>query len=73
MNSKQSTNLASINSSQLKKFPVLVPPLIEQEMIIKRLLASDGNISKLEFDIDKNKRVKKGLMQDLLTGTVLVK
>jgi type I restriction enzyme S subunit len=72
MNSKQSTNLASINSSQLKKFPVLVPPLDEQEMILKKLLAADGNISKLEFDIDKNKRVKKGLMQDLLTGKVRV-
>ena len=72
MNSKQSTNLASINSSQLKKFPVLVPPLGEQEMILEKLLAADGNISKLVLDIDKNKRVKKGLMQDLLTGKVRV-
>lgn len=72
MNSKQSTNLASINSSQLKKFPVLVPSLDEQEKILGKLMAIDGNISKLELDIDKNKRIKKGLMQDLLTGKVKV-
>lgn len=31
--SKQSTNLASINSTQLKQFPVLLPPLPEQQKI----------------------------------------
>src|SRR5262249_55246710 len=30
---KQSTNLASINSTQLKQFPVLIPPMCEQEII----------------------------------------
>jgi type I restriction enzyme S subunit len=72
MNSKQSTNLASINSSQLKKFPVLVQSLDEQEKILGKLMAIDGNISKLELDIDKNKRIKKGLMQDLLTGKIKI-
>ena len=72
INSKQSTNLASINSSQLKKFPVLVPSLDEQEKILGKLRTIDGNISNLELDIDKNKRIKKGLMQDLLTGKVQV-
>ena len=33
--SKQTTNLASINSTQLKNFPVLIPSIAEQEMIIK--------------------------------------
>ena len=72
MNSKQSTNLASINSSQLKRFPVLVPSIEEQQRILYRLSAIDGNISKLKLDVEKNKRVKKGLMQDLLTGKVQV-
>jgi type I restriction enzyme S subunit len=72
MNSKQSTNLASINSSQLKRFPVLVPSIEEQQVILEKLSAVDGNISKLKLDVDKNKRVKKGLMQDLLTGKVKV-
>jgi type I restriction enzyme S subunit len=39
MNSKQSTNLASINSSQLKRFPVLVPSIDEQQVILERLRA----------------------------------
>ena len=37
--SKQTTNLASINSTQLKNFPVLIPSMMEQEVII-RLLGS---------------------------------
>lgn len=32
---KQTTNLASINSTQLKAFPVLFPPFDEQEEIVK--------------------------------------
>lgn len=46
---KRSTNLASINSSQLKNFPVLVPPLEEQRHIARilgtwshALAAADG-------------------------------
>ncbi|WP_300710564.1 restriction endonuclease subunit S [uncultured Desulfovibrio sp.] len=35
--SKQTTNLASINSTQLKKFPVRLPPLPEQEEIVRLL------------------------------------
>lgn len=38
--SKQTTNLASINSTQLKNFPVLIPSMMEQEMIIRLLDSS---------------------------------
>jgi len=46
--SKQSTNLASINSSQLKAFPVLFPPLPEQKAIVDLLSAWDEAIEKTE-------------------------
>lgn len=35
--SKQTTNLASINSTQLKKFPVRLPSLLEQQEIVRIL------------------------------------
>jgi len=44
--SKQSTNLASINSTQLKEFPVLLPPLPEQTAIADLLSTWDAAIEK---------------------------
>jgi type I restriction enzyme S subunit len=46
--SKQSTNLASINSTQLKKFPVLLPPLPEQAAITSILSTWNLAIEKAE-------------------------
>ena len=46
--SKQSTNLASINSSQLKAFPVLFPDIKTQEEIIERASLWDTGIEKTE-------------------------
>ena len=48
LSSKQSTNLASINSTQLKDFPVLKPPVPEQRMITEILRTWDEGIGKLE-------------------------
>ena len=47
--SKQSTNLASINSTQLKAFPVLLPPISEQSAIVETFSHWDQAISKLEL------------------------
>ena len=38
--SKQTTNLASINSTQLKNFPVIIPSMMEQEVIIRLIDSS---------------------------------
>ncbi|WP_087744104.1 MULTISPECIES: restriction endonuclease subunit S [unclassified Acidovorax] len=45
---KRSTNLASINSSQLKSFPVLLPPLAEQNRIARILSIWDQAIATSE-------------------------
>ncbi len=45
---KRSTNLASINSSQLKSFPVLLPPLHEQQRIAGILTTWDEGITATE-------------------------
>lgn len=66
--SKQSTNLASINSSQLKAFPIPLPPLPEQRAIAAVLSAWDRAIRQTTDLIAAKRRIKQGLMQQLLTG-----
>lgn len=69
---KQTTNLASINSSQLKQFPILLPSLKEQEDICRALDSVDQNISNIQLKLSQHNNLKKALMQDLLTGKVRV-
>ncbi len=64
--SKQSTNLASINSSQLKQFPVLLPPLSEQQKIADILGTWDEALKKLDGLIAAKARRKQTLMRRLL-------
>ena len=66
--SKQSTNLASINSSQLRQFPVPLPVLAEQRKIADILTASDEALSQLDALTKAEERRKNALMQQLLTG-----
>lgn len=65
---KRSTNLASINSTQLKEFPVLVPPLPEQKKIAQILSAWDKAIATSEQLLVNRQQQKKAMMQQLLTG-----
>lgn len=71
--SKQSTNLASINSTQLRQFPALLPPLPEQRKIAEILGTWDDGLEKLDTLIAAKERRKNGLMQQLLTGKRRVK
>ena len=73
MSSKQSTNLASINSTQLNRFPVALPSSVEQERIEERIMALNGHVDSLGQELAKLRQQKHGLMQDLLTGRVRVK
>ena len=68
--SKQSTNLASINSTQLKEFPVLLPPLAEQRAIAAILSTWDEAITLTKRLIAALRQRKQALMQILLTGEV---
>jgi len=67
---KQTTNLASINSRQLKAFPVLVPPVAEQRRIVEILTAVDQAIATARAVVQQVHVVKTGLMQELLTRGV---
>jgi type I restriction enzyme, S subunit len=66
--SKQSTNLASINSSQLKAFPLPLPSLTQQESMAKVVHAVEKKSEVLSTLIDAKRTYKRGLMQQLLSG-----
>lgn len=62
---KRSTNLASINSSQLKQFPVLMPGLAEQGKISEVLSSWDMAIAIAERLLANNQVQKIALMREL--------
>lgn len=70
--SKQSTNLASINSTQLKKFPVLRPSPDEQREVLKAVVAIDSVLELDRAELAGLRLLKQGLARDLLTGKVRV-
>ncbi|MEU2363195.1 restriction endonuclease subunit S [Streptomyces noursei] len=65
---KQTTNLASINSTQVKDMPVPVPPPEEQDRLLAPVRAIRARIAALSSQIEKLKAVQKGMTEDLLTG-----
>lgn len=64
---KRSTNLASINSTQIKEFPVLAPPVDEQKKIAQILSTWDSAITTTEQLLANSQQQKRALMQQLLT------
>ena len=66
--SKQSTNLASINSTQLKSFPVPLPLYDEQQRIERIIRQNLAMYNETIRQLRKIQSLKKALMQDLLTG-----
>jgi type I restriction enzyme S subunit len=70
--SKQSTNLASINSTQLKKFPVLRPSPDEQRDVLRAVEVIDSVLELNRAELAGLRLLKQGLARDLLTGKVRV-
>jgi len=65
--SKKAVNQASINQTELGRVKVILPPLPEQKKIAEILSTVDKAIEKVDQAIEKTERLKKGLMQELLT------
>ena len=68
--SKRTTNLASINLTQLKEFPIPIPALKDQRRITEILGSADEAIRSTEQLIAKLELTKRGLLHDLLTRGV---
>lgn len=62
-----------LNSSQVEETPIPLPPIPEQQKIAEILSTVDRRLDALRNRKEKLGRIKKGLMNDLLTGKVRVK
>ena len=58
----------NITSLDIKRFPIAIPPLPEQEAIAEALGDADALIASLEALIAKKRDLQRAAMQDLLTG-----
>lgn len=65
---EQGSTFSAINSQDIKKLKILLPPLHEQNRIVAVLESWDKAIDVLSKKIKIKKNIKKGLMQQLLTG-----
>jgi type I restriction enzyme S subunit len=72
VSAKQSTNLASINKSQLNVFPILKPALDEQHRILNSIRNHSSMLELTQDNLAKLQSLKTGLMQDILSGKVRV-
>lgn len=62
------STVSGIQQNELKRIKFSLPPLPEQSRIVSVLETWDQLIKKLTQKIEIKKQIKKGLMQDLLTG-----
>jgi type I restriction enzyme, S subunit len=63
----------ALNTSQVKRLKIPIPTILEQKEIAEILSTVDEKIKLLKEKSNKLERVKKGLMNDLLTGRRRVK
>ncbi|MGG7142108.1 restriction endonuclease subunit S [Clostridium nigeriense] len=63
----QGSSNININANNIKDLKICLPPLKEQEKIALILSTVDEQIDNVDELIQKNKELKKGLMQQLLT------
>ena len=77
INSRQSTNLASISSTNLAELPVVMPPFEERSAILKRIEAEtariDALITKVQEHIDKLREHRTALISAAVTGKIDVR
>lgn len=71
LRSKQMT-VTNLHLEEIKEFQIPLPSHSEQHRIAEILTATDTYIEKEQTYLNKLQQIKKGLMQDLLTGKVRV-
>ena len=67
------TTVLGIKGSRLHKLKIAIPRLDEQRFIVKRLKAIDNKLQTELTYLQKMQSLKKGLMEDLLSGRKQVK
>lgn len=69
---KSAVAQASINQQDVRCLPVPLPRMDEQQRICRRASAIEQTLDHEQANLDKLRRLKRGLMQDLLTGRIPV-
>lgn len=67
------TTIPDLNHGDFYAIPILVPPLSEQQKIAEILSSADEKIEILQNKKSEYEKLKKGLMQKLLTGQIRVR
>lgn len=74
ISASKTATMTTIDQGAIKKCPVLVPPSEEQTAIATLISDMDNEIQALERRLAKTRKIKQGMMQELLTGkTRLIK
>ncbi|MFB8756237.1 restriction endonuclease subunit S [Streptomyces nigra] len=68
---KQTTNLASINSTQVKHMPVPVPSLTEQEKLLGPIRSIRSRVAAVDRQLSKLRVIQQGVLEDLLSGRAI--
>jgi type I restriction enzyme S subunit len=63
----QGSTFEAVNGSEMRDFPLTLPPLPEQQKIASILSSVDDVITKTTAQIEKLRDLKTGMMQELLT------
>jgi type I restriction enzyme S subunit len=66
------TTMVNLNTPLLESLRLAFPPKEEQDEIVRLLKAVDEDLKTTSYQLGKVRRLKAGLMQDLLTGKVSV-
>ena len=66
---KQTTNLASLNLTTLKSFPVPAPPLVEQREIVAKLQSIRRNEDRLRTEISRAESHSDSLRRSILADS----
>ena len=77
LTAKQTTNLASTNSSSLRAFPIVLPPLVEQratlDEISRQSTGLDAAIDRAHREISLLREYRTRLIADVVTGKLDVR
>jgi type I restriction enzyme S subunit len=71
-NMSQTGTVTNLHLEEIRSISIPIPPLIEQKEIVERLKKIEDRISQEKETKDQLEDLKRGLMQDLLTGKVRV-
>ncbi len=67
----EASGVPSLNAKSITKIPLTIPTIFEEQQAIATVLSDmDEEILSLQVRLNKTKVIKKGVMQELLTGNI---